>query len=248
MFAEILMGIGLILFAVLAGVFVLPIRIGAAGFYRDASYQVSGFARGLCGLCGVVCEFDETGLQWRVVLGPCTVWRPKAKSRASPLTSESDEGDSPVDVSAEPERDGPTPKVESAAKSPDEAWHKRAQQYLGYAADARPILMRFVKRLLRVIKFQHAAMDVEVGLGDPAYTGRLFGYVEAVKRVLGKRIRISLTPNFLQPHFAGEGSLRLSIYLYRLLWAALALAVRGGCLAAKIWWAKRKVNPLTADH
>lgn len=248
MFVEILIGIGSILLAVSAGLIVLPIRIGAAGFYRGDAYRVSGFARGWGGLCGVVCEVDATGLQWRVVLGPCTVWRPKA---SAPRAVESDAEGSPEGDAAEAERAEKEADAMPAAESPWRSRYAQAKQYTGYAAEARPIATRFAKRLLRVIRFRDVALDLEVGLGDPAFTGRLFGYVEAVKRVLGERVRISLTPDFVQPRFAGSGSIRLSIYLSRLLWAVLALATRGGCLAAKVWWAQREVQreePLAADH
>ena len=239
MLAEILIGMGLTILAVLAGFIVLPIRVGAAGFYREDAYRVSGFARAWGGLCGVVCEIDDTGLQWRVVLGPCTVWRPKAPA---PRAVESDAGDSPEEEGDEAARAKKEEDAMPATESPWRSRYAQAKQYMGYAADARPIATRFAKRLLRVIRFRDAAMDLEVGLGDPAYTGRLFGYVEAVKRVLGKRVRISLTPDFLQSRFAGSGSVRLSVSLSRLLWAALALATRGGCLAAKVWWAQREVQ------
>ncbi len=238
MLAAILIGLVLVLglfLAVLVLFFVLPLRVGAAGFYREAGYNVSGFARGWGGLCGAVCEFDERGLQVRVVLGCWTVWRPKEKYSA---------GDAEVDISAEPERDTRTKKADAAAAAKPSYWSRcvQAKQHLRYAAAARPILMRFVTRVSKMIQFQRAALDLELGVGDPAFTGRLFGYVEAFKRVVGKRVRISLTPDFVQPRFAGSGSLRFSIYLYRLLFAALALAARGGFLGAKIWWTQRKAK------
>ena len=121
-----------------------------------------------------------------------------------------------------------------------------------YIVDAFPLLILtpFAKRLSKTIALQYIELNLEVGTGNPAFTGRLFGYVEAAKRVFGKRIRISLTPDFVQPRFAVSGSLKLSIYLYRFIFAVLPLAVRGGLLSAKIWWTERKNRrkvPLTAD-
>ena len=106
----------------------------------------------------------------------------------------------------------PTPPIGRVCRS----LHAKTKQYLNYAADARPILTRFAKRLSKTIAFQHLELNLELGTEDPAFTGRLFGYVEAFKRVFGKRIHISITPDFLQPRFAASGSLRLSIYLHRL--------------------------------
>ena len=136
------------------------------------------------------------------------------------------------------------------------AWRSTLQMkiesFQSYIVDAFPLLILtpFAKRLSKTIALQYIELNLEVGTGNPAFTGRLFGYVEAAKRVFGKRIRISLTPDFVQPRFAVSGSLKLSIYLYRFIFAVLPLAVRGGLLSAKIWWTERKNRrkvPLTAD-
>ena len=116
------------------------------------------------------------------------------------------------------------------------------KQFLSYVGNALPfvILTQFMKRLSKTIVFQHLELNLELGTDDPSFTGRLFGYIEAFKRIFGKRIRISLTPDFLQPRFAGSGSLKLSIYLHRLIFAALVLTVRFGLSEAKAWWTERK--------
>ena len=136
------------------------------------------------------------------------------------------------------------------------AWRSTLQikieSFQSYIVDAFPLLILtpFAKRLSKTIALQYIELNLEVGTDNPAFTGRLFGYVEAAKRVFGKRIRISLTPDFVQPRFAVSGSLKLSIYLYRFIFAVLPLAVRGGLLSAKLWWTERKNRrkvPLTAD-
>lgn len=125
------------------------------------------------------------------------------------------------------------------------------KQFLSYVGDALPfvILTQFMKRLSKTIIFQHLKLNLELGTDDPALTGRLFGYIEAFKRIFGKRIHISITPDFLQQCFAGSGSLQFSIYLHRLIFAALVLTVRLGLSEAKTWWTERKNRrkiPLTA--
>ena len=126
------------------------------------------------------------------------------------------------------------------------AWRSTLQMkiesFQSYIVDAFPLLILtpFAKRLSKTIALQYIELNLEVGTDNPAFTGRLFGYVEAAKRVFGKRIRISLTPDFVQPRFAVSGSLKLSIYLFRFIFAVLPLAVRGGLLSAKIWWTERK--------
>lgn len=285
--------------------FLLPLRIGAAGFYREAEYDVSGWVRGWAGLCGVVFHYGEGGLLLRVVLGPWTVWQPKielddadtarpeikrepapepeqiAGLESPPVVTQRDtesEAEPPSELETTPESTTSTPldsaqqakmpgspertdektEQESDEPSPEPedqkpSWWTRLQtlraqvsRYLDYAGDARPILWRFLKRFLRIFGFRRVNLDVELGVGDPALIGRLFGYVEAVKPMLGKRVRISLTPDFVHQRFAVEGAVEISIYLYRSIWAVLALAVRGGVLAAKVWWTERKVKRKTS--
>lgn len=243
MLTTILIAIGLVLgipLAIIALFLCLPIRVSATGYYRENDYNISGFARGCAGLCGIICDIDKKGIQLRVFIGRWTAWRPGEKPLSSEPTTESKR-----DTATEPQRDKPKKK-----SYPTETLRAKAKQYLNYATEARPILTRFIKRLLKTIVLQHAELNLELGTDDPAFTGRLFGYIEATKRIFGKRIRISLTPDFLQSRFAGSGSLKLSIYLHRLIFAALALVVRGGLMRAKIWWTKRKIRrevPLTAD-
>ena len=243
MLTSILITIGLVLgipLAIIALFLCLPIRIRATGYYRENDYNISGSARGCAGLCGIICDIDKKGIQLRVVIGRWTAWRPREKPPSSEPTTKSER-----DITTKPQRDRPKKK-----SHPTETLRVKAKKYLNYAAEARPILTRFIKRLLKTIALQHAELNLELGTDDPAFTGRLFGYIEATKRIFGKRIRISITPDFLQPRFAGSGSLKLSIYLHRLIFAALALILRGGLMRAKIWWTERKIQrevPLTAD-
>ena len=238
MLTTILIAIGLVLgipLAILVLFLCLPIRIRATGYYRKNDYSISGFARGCAGLCGIICDIDKKGIQLRVVIGRWTVWRPREKPPSATTESERD-------TATEPKRKRPEsyPTTKPSYWSRLQTLHAKTKQYLNYAADARPILTRFAKRLSKTIAFQHLKLNLELGTEDPAFTGRLFGYIEAFKRIFGKRIHISITPDFLQSRFAGSGSLRFSIYLHRLIFAALALILRGGLLRAKIWWTKRK--------
>lgn len=252
MLTTILIAIGLVLgipLAILVLFLCLPIRVSATGYYRENDYNISGSAHGCAGLCGIICEIDKKGIQLRVVIGRWTAWRPGEKPPSPAPTTKLER-----DTATEPKRDRPKRKSYPTTKpshwSRLQTLHEKTKQYLNYAAEARPILTRFMKHLSKTIAFRHLELNLELGTDDPAFTGRLFGYIEAFKRVFGKRIRISLTPDFVQPRFAGSGSLRLSIYLHRLIFAALVLTVRGGLWRAKIWWTKRKNRrkvPLTAN-
>ncbi len=118
----------------------------------------------------------------------------------------------------------------------------RMSRYWGYSQEARPLLWRFLKRLKRIFRFRYVDVDVVYGAGDPALTGRLFGYVEAIRHLLGKRASLVLTPDFTQSRLEGAGALEVSFYLSRFLWAVLALVVRSGILGAKIWWRERRIK------
>jgi len=115
-------------------------------------------------------------------------------------------------------------------------------RYWGYSQEARPILWRFLKRLMRILRFRYVDVDVMYGADDPAQTGRLFGYVEAIRPLLGKRTSLVLTPDFTRSCLEGAGALEVSFYLSRFLWAVLMFSVRGGVLGAKIWWRERRVK------
>lgn len=115
-------------------------------------------------------------------------------------------------------------------------------RYLDYWQEAWPILARFLKRLTHILGFRYVDIDVTFGASDPAQTGQLFGYVEAVRPLLGKRARLVLTPDFTQSRLEGAGGIEVSFYLFRLFWAVIALVVRGGILGGKIWWRERRAK------
>lgn len=119
---------------------------------------------------------------------------------------------------------------------------EQVSRYLDYWREAQPILIRFLKRLLRLIWFRQVDVEVDFGAEDPATTGKCFGYVEAIRPMLGKRVSFVLNPVFTQSTLSGAGVVELSFSLRRLLWALLALGVRGGLLAFKIWRREKKLK------
>ena len=128
-----------------------------------------------------------------------------------------------------------------------ERWRVLKTQLLRYRAywhRARPILTRLLCRLWRAVRFRSVDLDVVFGAGDPSWTGRVFGYVEAVRSLLGPRMRLALTPDFVRARFEASGQMAFSVYLWRLLWALGCVAVRGGVVAFFIWRAERRVKRL----
>lgn len=115
-------------------------------------------------------------------------------------------------------------------------------RYRAYWKEAQPILFRFVKRFLRILSFRYFDVQAVYGFADPAQTGRVFGYAEAIRPMLGKRTQLVLIPDFTQTRIEGAGKIEISFHLSRLFWAILVLGVRGGILGGKIWWRERQVK------
>ena len=98
---------------------------------------------------------------------------------------------------------------------------------------------------MRILRFRYIDVDMVYGADDPAQTGRLFGYVEAIRHLLSKRTSLVLVPDFTQSRLEGAGKLEVSFYMSRFLWAVCALVVRGGILGGKIWWIERRIKRQT---
>jgi hypothetical protein len=290
-----------ILVLLIALLILLPVHIGASGYYREEGYAAAGWVKALAGLVGVVFEYTEVGGQIQVVLGKWVIWQPKKddedvvqeqnkpkspdpvqtqtvtkevmpESGGAQTADEDPVSESvapPIEIFSSPKVDAELPQdrtieVESSEKAPKSTpssvppnleeekkpsvWARwktlriQLSRYLDYWHDARPIVGRFLKRLMRVLGFRYVDIDVVYGANDPAQTGRLFGYVEAVRPLLGKCSSLVLTPDFTQSRLEGAGAVEISLSLSRLLWAFLALVGRGGILGAKIWWRERQAK------
>jgi len=271
---------------------VIPIRVGAAGSYREEAYDVRGWARAFAGLLWVVFDYDKSGGQFRVMLGRWILWRPRAeKSEAAPeLVEEEPAAPRPVrDVRAERDaeevaqavaaREAPEPVVAYVEEAPHaepqasraeepkastldqgapeekkesslhHRWRSLKAQVLRYRKYwhwARPIVGRLLRRLWRVVRFRSADLDAVLGASDPSVTGRVFGYAEAVRPLMGPRVRLAIAPDFVRTRFEVSGQVEVKIFLWRLLWAAVCLAVRGGVVGFFIWRAERRAKRLEA--
>ena len=280
-------------------VVLLPIHMGGSGYFRENEYAVSGWAKVLAGLVGVVFEYTEQGGHLQVVMGRWVLWQPKEETEGAskagvasdtlqekPISEDAPteekritveptepterikpteriESPEPVELSKEQKTSSPLPETPSIPPTslpevPTEddepqkpsfwsRWQKlrvQLNRYLDYWQEAWPILKRFLKRLMRIFGFRYVDLDVTFGASDPAQTGQLFGYMEAVRPMLGKRASLILTPDFTQSRLDGAGGIEISFYLSRLLWALFALIVRGGVLGGKIWWRERRAKRL----
>ena len=84
----------------------------------------------------------------------------------------------------------------------------------------------FLKSLSKALKFRFLQYDMVFGLNDPASTGKLFGLSQAFLGSLGAdRIRGELTPDFQRETLEGKFDVGVTIKLYRILAAIMALMV-----------------------
>ena len=68
--------------------------------------------------------------------------------------------------------------------------------------------------------------NVTFGTGDPAETGMVFGWLMALRKVLGPRFRLDAHPDFVRKRMEGRLALKVLIKPYRVLGALLVLGGR----------------------
>lgn len=88
--------------------------------------------------------------------------------------------------------------------------------------------MRFLRALRKAFRLRRVTCDLVFGTGDPATTGQISGIVYAVRPLLGRRMRIDISPNFLVRTFEAKGALAISVSLARITLAVARLAVTVG--------------------
>lgn len=89
---------------------------------------------------------------------------------------------------------------------------------------------KFLKRLLRAIKLEHFALDAEYGTGNPATTGKIYGWSWALQPLLTEKMKLSLRPNFNDTVFKGAISLELKVIVYYFLVIITLFAAKFGLI------------------
>lgn len=102
---------------------------------------------------------------------------------------------------------------------------ERLRTVRGYVRRFRGPAMRFLRTFRRAFRLRRATSDLVFGTGDPATTGQIAGVVYAVRPLLGPRVRIDMSPNFLARTFEAQGSLAVSVGLARVTYAVARLTV-----------------------
>ena len=99
---------------------------------------------------------------------------------------------------------------------------------------------RLLTRLLRIVGLRHLQVDATVALGDAAATGKLVGQIQAVVPFLPTWARVDIGADFVRPVSHGQASVRLHLYLARLLASIGRFAVSAGYLWLRRWWRLRQ--------
>lgn len=99
----------------------------------------------------------------------------------------------------------------------------------------RPAI-RLLRRLAGTLRWRRLHLQGSFGLANPADTGQLFGYLQAVRGVLPQRLRLELCPDFVQPGVRGRAHLAVHFHLGKALYLVVSFAAR---LAWRRWGRRR---------
>lgn len=174
----------------------------------------------LAALLALLITALATPLRLAVTLSTAPSWRLKIAARmfgglTPPLT---------IHDSKRRERRVKTPK-----KAPQvEKTSKSAARRGGVARATRVVAAspRLLTDLLRPIHLRRLSIDADIGLGDPADTGQLFGLIYALTyaRPPGGGVSIAVRPDFTEARASGEFDAEASVIPLAFLAPGLRLA------------------------
>ena len=167
------------------------------------------------GWCGGGVQYGPQGTRSFVAVGR---WR-RLLGQASPAP---EAGAHPANPTAEKATTDKTTANRPAPKKRT-AWDRLVR--LWRLAGAPTAL--FMRRLPRVIAWRRCSIAGDLGLGDPALTGRVYGLLAALEAAAPARLEVDLRPDF-SAGSRGTCRLHLHLYLYRLLLLLCLFALRLG--------------------
>ena len=206
----------------------LPVRIGIVGGHDGVAGEFRGWLRPWSGALGIQIRFADGALWVAPMVGG---WAPLGhtfstdRKPAVPVRDKRKKGE------GKKGREGDEKEAKKKEKQP--AAHRlqemlaTAERVWFYVRELKPSVRRFLRRLRRGFRLRHLVCRAVFGTGDPATTGRVYGYALAASRVIDRRFQLHVAPDFTRARLEGEAALEVSVYLYRLLWAVGCLAARG---------------------
>jgi hypothetical protein len=204
-----------LLFLILAPValiLLVPVRIRLSGDFEEDRLEAAGRVALGFGALTLRASWVEGILTVRPVVLGFPVW-----------TLRPGGGAPKVEKPRPGEGEDPETEDEASAKV-QKGWRERLDGILEYDRRFRTPVLRFLRRLPRVIRFRRLAVDGRYGGDTAEATGCLFGYVRAVDVVTSDRLRLDVAPDFRLSGFRGSIRADLTFHLARLLSAALLAA------------------------
>lgn len=124
-----------------------------------------------------------------------------------------------------PERRGPS---EPSSEKPEEKAPRRTYRGIRGAISRAMALFRrfrlpvrrFLRRTMKAFSLRRLRCDLGFGTGSPVWTGQIFGWCQALRGMIGKRIEMELRPDFRETMFEGTLSICLGLRPYVVLMAA----------------------------
>ena len=110
-----------------------------------------------------------------------------------------------------PKKPKKKPREEPVEKEP---WRTRLAKIRREIRIWSPPAIAFIRRTIRAFRIRRFACDLEVGTGDPATTGMIVGWVQAIRPFGGKRIQLQMQANFERTMLEGVATIQLAIRLY----------------------------------
>lgn len=107
-------------------------------------------------------------------------------------------------------RKKPRPKARKEPAAP----HRKKRRGAGHNPQTIAIaVLRLLQDLLALIRLEHLKLDAEIGLGDPADTGQLYGALLPVEYAVSglPRTWVRITPAFDRAVLSGAAELALSV-------------------------------------
>jgi len=102
------------------------------------------------------------------------------------------------------------------------------QRLSGMAHLAGRPAWRLARGVAGAFRLRRVCVRGSFGFADPARTGSVFGYLQALRAVVPRRLRLDLRPDFERPGVRGEATLLLHLYLGYLLFVVLRYGLQVG--------------------
>ena len=166
---------------------------------RDNAISLSVSLLGMARWIGIAWSDEENGLR-PIVLGRLIHGRRKRKKQS---------------------RESAQKDVRKKSKSKDKSWPLHVYGRMGGELSA------WVRHFFRLFRVDRLNVSGTFGLGDPARTGRAFGWLSAMHQV-GDCCRIEVSPDFQRTIFEGEADLNVRFVMARLIWFILYVSTKTG--------------------